>query len=185
MDLSCELMDIAQAVAGCEEEFSGLGNTVYAVLPEDLTAKPEYDETGAAAFSTSSFTFKEGKGAYKIRCKKQTVQITSTANEGAKGYNVQLVFTVEKDVKNAAQVFRVLKNKGDAIFLAEDPKGGYLVVYDPVFGTELVNNYDTGTTPDSDTGHAVTVTCNPCRFSRTSWDGTLTIKSEATTTPGG
>lgn len=178
MALSCEIMDIAQASAGCEEQFSGLGNTVYVALPEDLTAKPEYEESGKAAYSTSAFTFDAEKGAYKIRCKKQTVQITATANEGAKGYNVQLMFTVDKDVMNAAQVFRVLKNRGDVIFFAENPAGGYYVVYDPHFGTEIANNYDTGTTPDSDMGHTVTVTCNPCPFALTSWDGTLTIKSE-------
>lgn len=178
MAVSCDLKDIAQAAAGCSEQYAGLGNTVYVVLPEDLEAKPEYEETGEAAFATTAFTFAATKGAYKIRCKKQTVQITSTANEGARGYNVQLMFTVDKDVMNAAKVFRILKNKGDAIFLVENPAGGYYVVYDPQFGTELVNNYDTGTTPDSDMGHTVTVTCNPCPFALTSWNGTLTIKSE-------
>lgn len=178
MAVSCDLKDIAQAAAGCSEQYAGLGNTVYVALPEDLEAKPEYEETGEAAFATTAFTFAATKGAYKIRCKKQTVQITSTANEGARGYNVQLMFTVDKDVMNAAQVFRVLKNKGDAIFFVQNPAGGYYVVYDPDFGTELVNNYDTGTTPDSDMGHTVTVTCNPCPFALTSWKGTLTVKSE-------
>lgn len=177
-ELSCDLKDIAQTAAGCEEQFAGLGNTVCVALPEDLKAKPAYDETGKAAYSSSAFTFSEGKGAYKIRCKKQTVQIVSNPNTGASGYNVQLNFTVDKDVINAAQVFRVLKNRGDAIFFVENPKGGYFVVYDPQFGTEIANTYDTGTTPDSDMGHTVTVTCNPCPFALTSWDGTLTIKSE-------
>lgn len=177
-EVSCELMDVAQAAQGCSEQYAGLGNMVYVALPDDLEAKPTYAENGKAAYASSAFTFKASKGAYKIRCKKQTVQITSTANAGAGGYNVQLMFTVDKDVMNAAQVFRVLKNMGDAIFFVENPAGGYYVVYDPSFGTELANNYDTGTTPDSDMGHAVTVTCNPCPFSLTSWDGTLTIKSE-------
>lgn len=183
MALSCDLKDIAQAAAGCDEQYAGLGNTVYVALPEDLTAAPAYEEDGTAAFASTAFTFAEGKGAYKIRCKKQTVQLTSTPNDGARGYSQQLVFTVDKDVMNAAQVFRVLKNKGDAIFFVENPAGGYYVVYDPVFGTELVNQYDSGTTPDSDMGHAVTVTCNPCPFSLTSWEGTLTVKSEIEAAP--
>lgn len=179
MALSCEIMDIAQASAGCEEQYAGLGNTVYVALPEDLSAAPAYEESGKAAFSSTSFTFSPSKGAYKIRCKKQTVQITATPNDGARGYNVQLMFTVDKDVTNAAQVFRILKNRGDAIFFAENPAGGYFVVYDPVFKTEISNQYDTGTTPDSDMGHSVTVTCNPCPFALTSWSGTLTVKSES------
>ena len=169
-------MDIGQAAAGCEEQFAGIGNQIYVAYPEDLTAPPTYDST-KEAFSTGAFTFKEGKGAWKFRIKKQSGQITSTGNEGAKGYNVQLLFTIDKDVENAAHVLRILKNRGDAIFFAENPSGGYFVVYDPTFGTEVNNNYDSGTTPDSDSGHAVTVTSNPNRYSLTTWNGTLTVKS--------
>ena len=141
-----------------------------------MKAPPTYDES-KAAFASGAFTFKASKGAWKFRIKKQSGQISSTGNEGAKGYNVQLMFTIDKDVENAAHVLRILKNRGDAIFFAENPSGGYYVVYDPTFGTEVNNNYDSGTTPDSDSGHAVTVTSNPNRYSLTTWDGTLTIKS--------
>ena len=80
MALSCDLKDIAQAAAGCEEQLSGLGNMVYVAYPEDLTATPEYSED-AATFDSSAFTFKPSKGAWKIRCKKQSVQLTATGNE--------------------------------------------------------------------------------------------------------
>ena len=175
-ELSCDLQDIGQAAAGCEEQFAGIGNQIYVAYPEDLEAAPEYEE-GKAEFTSASFTFKSQKGAWKFRIKKQTGQITATGNEGAKGYNVQLMFTIDKDVENAAQVLRILKNRGDAIFFAENPSGGYYVVYDPIFGTEVNNNYDSGTTPDSDSGHTVTVTSNPNRYSLTTWTGTLTLKS--------
>ena len=177
-ELSCDLMDIGQAAAGCDEQFAGIGNQIYVAYPEDLTAKPVY-EASKAAFTEASFAFSPGKGAWKFRIKKQSGQISSTGNEGAKGYNVQLIFTIDKDVENAAHVLRILKNRGDAIFFAENPAGGYYVVYDPTFGTEVNNNYDSGTTPDSDSGHAVTVTSNPNRYSLTTWSGTLTLKSEA------
>lgn len=95
------------------------------------------------------------------------------------------MFTIDKDVENAAHVLRILKNRGDAIFFAENPAGGYYVVYDPTFGTEVNNNYDSGTTPDSDSGHAVTVTSNPNRYSLTTWSGTLTLKPEASSEDGG
>jgi hypothetical protein len=176
--MACELMDIGQAAAGCEEQFAGIGNQIYVAYPEDLTAKPQY-EASKAAFTEASFAFSPGKGAWKFRIKKQSGQISSTGNEGAKGYNVQLMFTIDKDVKNAAHVLRILKNRGDAIFFAENPAGGYYVVYDPTFGTEVNNNYDSGTTPDSDSGHAVTVTSNPNRYSLTTWAGVLTLRSEA------
>ena len=180
MALSCDLKDIAQAAAGCEEQLSGLGNMVYVAYPEDLTATPEYSED-AATFDSSAFTFKASKGAWKIRCKKQSVQLTATGNEGPKGFNVQLVFVVDRDVENASQVIRILKNRGDAIFFVENPSspGTYRVVYDPVAGTEINANYDSGTTPDSDSGYTVTVTSNPNRYGLTSWTGTLTLASSA------
>ena len=89
-ELSCDLMDIGQAAAGCEEQFAGIGNQIYVAYPEDLEATTTYDET-KAAFATGAFTFKSGKGAWKFRIKKQSGQISSTGNEGAKGYNVQLI----------------------------------------------------------------------------------------------
>ena len=179
MALSCDLKDIAQAAAGCEEQLSGLGNMVYVAYPEDLQAAPTYEEN-SAAFASTSFKFSSGKGAWKIRCKKQSVQLTATGNEGPKGFNVQLVFVVDRDVENASQVIRILKNRGDAIFFVENPSspGTYRVVYDPVAGTEINANYDSGTTPDSDSGYTVTVTSNPNRYGLTSWTGTLTVKSE-------
>ena len=177
--LSCDLKDIAQASAGCEEQLSGLGNTVYVAYPEDLAGTPGY-AADKAEFDTSAFTFKPSKGAWKIRCKKQSVHLTSTGNEGPKGFNVQLVFVIDRDVENASQVIRILKNRGDAIFFVENPSvpGTYRVVYDPVAGTEINANYDSGTTPDSDSGYTVTVTSNPNRYGLTSWTGTLTIKSD-------
>jgi hypothetical protein len=175
-------MDIAAAAAGCEEQFAGLGQNVFVAYPEYLKSTPEYDE-GKAAYTAASFAFKTGYGAWKFRIKKQSAQIQATGTEGAKGYSISATFTIDRDVENAAQVLRILKNRGDAIFFFENPAGGYYVVYDPTFGTELNNNYDTGTTPDSDSGHAVTVTCNPCRYALTTWNGTLTLASDATSTP--
>ena len=175
--IPCDLMNIASQAAGCKEQFSGLGNNVYVAYPEDFTFKPLYD-SGNAEFTSDSFTFKPGRGAWSFRIKKQTGQIQATGNEGAKGWNISANFTIDRDVINASKVLRILKNRGDAIFFFENPSEGYFVVYDPTFGTEVNSNYDSGTTPDSDTGHTVTVTCNPCRYPLTSWNGTLTLASK-------
>lgn len=178
-ELACDLMDIGMAASGCAERFSGLGNFIFVAYPEDLTTPPEYDES-EAAFTPASIVFAPGKGAWKFRIKKKTGKISATGNEGAKGYNVTLAFSIDRDVENAAKVLRILKNRGDAIFFAQRPEGGYYVVYDPTFGTDINNNYDTGDGPDSESGHTATVTCNPCRFPITKWDGTLTLKSGVT-----
>lgn len=175
--VACDLKDIGLADAGCGEAFSGLGNKVYVFFPEDLQAAPTFDEKGAA-FAEAAFTFAEGKGANVIKIKKQSGHLSSTGNAGAKGWNVTLEFVIDKDLDNAAHILRILKNRGDAVWMVECPDGtGYYVVYDPVFGTEVNSNFDSGTTPDSDNGHTVTVTCNPCRYSTIKWSGTLTLKS--------
>lgn len=175
--VACDLMDIAQAAAGCTEQFSGLGPNVYVAYPEDLLSRPEYDRENAS-FSVDSFVFREGRGAWRFRIKKHSGQIQSSGNNGARGWNVQAVFVIDRDVVKASRVLRILKNRGDAIFFFENPAGGYFVVYDPVFGTDVNSNYDSGTTPDSDSGHTVTVTCNPCLFPLVSWAGTLALFSE-------
>ena len=66
MALSCDLKDIAQAAAGCEEQLSGLGNMVYVAYPEDLQAAPTYEEN-SAAFASTSFKFTEGV-RHRPRC---------------------------------------------------------------------------------------------------------------------
>lgn len=171
--LSCDLMDIGNDANSCEEFLAGLGAYIYIVDPDDLIVTPAYEEDGSAKFQAFSFdkaNFKSGKKAYKIKVKKTTGHVTSTGTEGAKGYANQLEFTIDKDVKNAAQVLRVVKNKGDFYFLAPEPDNkSYQVVGDPVYGSSLNNNYDSGTTADSDSGHTVTVTSSPSRFSLVTW----------------
>lgn len=175
---ACELKDIGLADAGCGEYFSGLGNRIYVFFPEDLEAAPTYEENGAA-FATAAFKFKTQKGANEIKIKKQSAHLSSQGNPGAKGYNNTLEFVIDKDLDNAAQLLRIVKNRGDAVWMVDCPEGGYYVVYDPVYGTEVNSNFDSGTTPDSDNGHTVTVTSNPNRYPITKWNGTLTLKRDA------
>ena len=82
-ELSCDLMDIGQAAAGCDEQFAGIGNQIYVAYPEDLKAPPTYDER-KAAFASGAFTFKASKGAWKFRIKKQSGQILQLVTKGQK-----------------------------------------------------------------------------------------------------
>lgn len=174
MSLSCDIQDIGYGVdAGCEEFLAGLASWLYVVNPEDLVVAPQYNENGKAEFQTWCFNqanFKQGKQAYRIKIKKQTGHNQATGTEGPRGYSQQLEFTIDKDVKNAAQVLRVIKNKEDFYFLVPETDGrSFQVVGDPVYGSSLNSNYNSGTTPDSDSGHMVTVTSNPSRFSLVTW----------------
>ena len=47
-DMTCDLMDIGQAAAGCDEQFAGIGNQIYVAYPEDLQSPPTYDQKKAA-----------------------------------------------------------------------------------------------------------------------------------------
>lgn len=174
MKLLCDITDIGTLNTCPKETYSGIGHVIYVAYPEDLVYKPLYMNC-EAAFSLSSFVFKPGKGAYRIYIKKKSGQIQSIGYDGPRGYKVSLMFTVDQCLENAARVFRILKNREDAIFFVDRFDGGYYVVYDPVFGTKVSNSYDSGKTPDSDRGYSVTVTCDPSKYSLTKYDGALTI----------
>ena len=176
-ELPCDLMDIGDAAVNCEEDFSGLGFRVYVAYPEDLNSVPDFDE-GKAAFPAEAFTFKEGRGAWRINIKKRSAHIDSTGNEGA-GYSMVGTFVIDKDLENAAVVLRKLKNRGDAIFFFERLDGTYSVIYDKFAGTEIKNSFATGAQPSDEHGQTVTVTCNPCRYSDIRWTGSITLKSAA------
>ena len=181
-ELACDLKDIGLADSGCEEEYAGFGQYIYLAWPEDLKAAPEYDP-GKAAYTTASFVFKEGKRAYKIRIKKNSAKVSAPGNDGPKGYNQTLTFNIDRDVDTAMEVLRIAKNRGNAIAFAEKRSGGFRVVYDPMSGTDVKNDYESGDAPDSDSGHTVTITCNPAKYPAPSWDGVLT--TEPAPAPGG
>ncbi len=176
--IACDMAHIGDPSKNCDDVFSGYGRKIYAVVPEDLESDLAYDAK-TNSFGTSAFTFKEGKGAYIFYCKKDSVQFTSTGVENHSGYQNQLVFNIERDLDNASVILRRIKNRGDIIFLAEYREGGkFDVLWDPTSGTTFNNNYDSGTTADSDSGMSCTATCPICLFSKVYWEGTLTIAKE-------
>lgn len=177
-ELACDLVDIGSSAQNCTENFSGVGSYLLVAFPEDLTAEPEYDNT-KAEYTESSFTFKTGKGFTKIKIKKQSGQVTSTLNGQGKGYSNVITAVVDQDMEAMSHNLRVMANR-DIIAMAADGKGKHYVVYDPIFRPTLEVSSDTGTTPDSDSGHTVTITCNPSVYPLVKWAGTPTLASEAT-----
>lgn len=148
----------------CEEQYAGLGKVVYAVRPSALGNAPKYiNEIGKARFAAWAFdkaNFNAGLKAFAINVKKTTSQNQGTGIEGPKGFGQSLTFVVQKDIENCAAALRVMKNEGDWYFLVPfGNEGAYQVIGDPVYGSTINGNFDSGTTADSDSGITFTVAC--------------------------
>ena len=159
----CDINDIAMG-GNCEELYAGLGKVVYAVRPSALGNVPKYiNERGKARFAAWAFdkaNFNAGLKAFTINVKKTTSQNQGAGIEGPKGFSQSLTFVVQKDIENCAAALRVMKNEGDWYFLVPfGNEGAYQVVGDPVYGSTINGNFDSGTTADSDSGITFTVAC--------------------------
>lgn len=177
MALACDINDIASAATSCEELYAGLGKVVYAVRPSDLANAPKYaEESGKARFMAYSFdkaNFLSGKKAFTINVKKSTSQNQGTGIEGPKGFSQSLTFVVQKDIENCAHALRVMKNEENLYFLVPfGSEGLYQVIGDPVYGSTINGNFDSGTTADSDSGITFTVACPSAPYPVVYWEPT-------------
>lgn len=175
MDLICSITHVSTTTGCTEETFSGLGKIIYVAFPEDLASKP-LCPNGGNQYNEEAFSFKPGRGAWCIFIRKNSGQIVSSPIRGAGGYETQLKFTIDRQFAVASQVLRVLKNRSDIIFFAQARDGTYYVLYNPVFGINMSNGFDSGNTSDSEYGMEVTVTSTPCKWPFYKWDGTLTLR---------
>lgn len=174
--LACELMNIGSSAQNCTENFAGLPSYILVALADDLTADPEYDNA-KAEFTEASFAFGTGKGFYRIKIKQNSGKVTSTSNGSGKGFSNVLTAVVDKDMENMSKILRVMNNM-DVVAMAPDGKGKHYVIYDAKFRPTLEVSSDTGDTPDSDSGHTITITCNPCVYPLVKWAGTPQMAGE-------
>ena len=168
----------------CAENFSGVGGEAFIFLKEDLTAAPEYDEAGQTnSFTSGSFTFKDGAGAYNVKLKKQVNSVTWSNNPNSGGYTVTATFTVADDMNKMAFNGRTLNNLGGdwGVMIPTANTNEYYVIYSHQFGLSTFTvEGTTGDAPDSDHGHTYTVAATMF-YGPTLWTGTLTVKEESTT----
>lgn len=166
------LSDVGNNEYSYDEFLAGLAANLYAVDPSFLVNRPKYANDGSSNYQSFSFdkaNFYSGRYALLFHIKKDSGQNQANGIDGPKGYNQSLTFTVEKDIRNASQVLRAIKNHEDFYFLCEETEGdSFQVVGDPVRGSRLTNNFDSGTTPESDSGLSCTVTA-ASRFSVAWW----------------
>lgn len=175
--MACNPFSIKRTSSKCTENFAGVGSRVLVALVEDLESPAVWDEE-AAGFTTDSFTFKANKGFSELDIKKKSGKVTFDSNGQNKGFSNVLTFVVDHNMESMAYLSRIVNNV-DCIWMVADGKGGWFVLYDPDFSTEISISGDTGDTPDSDSGITVTVTGSPMRYGFAKWNGTPTIVENA------
>lgn len=179
--MACNLIpNVGYNTGACSENFSGVGGEVFIFLKEDLEAAPAYDETGKTnSFKeTTAFKFKQGKGAYRVKLKKQVNSVTWSNNPNSGGYTVTATFTVADDMDNMAINGRALNNLGGdwGVMIPKSTADGtdeYYVIYNHQFGLSTFTvEGTTGDAPDSDHGHTYTVAATML-YGPTTWKGTI------------
>lgn len=175
--MACNLKHIKRSSQTCEENYSGIGTSVYVAFVEDLEAQCEYSETEAGFPSETSFKFKDGKGFCQLDIKKKSGKVTAESNGPGKGFTNVLTFVMNQNMEDMALISRAINNV-DTLWAAADGKGGYYMIYDKNFAPEVAISADTGDAPDSDNGFTVTVTGTPMKYPLPKFTGTLDVASD-------
>jgi hypothetical protein len=183
--MACNLKpNVGYGPNACIENFSGVGGEAFIFLKDDLEAAPVYETTeNKNEFTSTSFTFKNAKGAYRIKLKKQVNSVTWSNNPNSGGYTVTATFIVADDMDSMAFNGRTLNNLGGdwGVMIpaaTSDGTSRYYVIYNHDFGLSTFTvEGTTGDAPDSDHGHTYTVAATMF-YGPTMWTGTLNTVSE-------
>ncbi len=169
--MTCELFSVG--TSECAENFSGVGNYLLVVSGAALAGKTiTYDEE-EAKYTDDSF---EGVDAVKIKIVADTGQVTANNNPGGGGFNNIVTARVGKDLKKMSALSRRLNNMDDYfVFVPTGKTNEYYVVGDPNRAMQYQDNFDSGTTPESDHGHTLTFTVNSCLYSAPTWTGSVNV----------
>ena len=178
--MACNLKtNVGYGTNACTENFSGVGGEAFIFMKEDLAAAPAYSETDNT-FSADAFSFKEGKGAYRVKLKKQVNSVTWSNNPNSGGYTVTGTFIVADDMDTMAFNGRTLNNLGGdwGVMIPKSTADGseeYYVIYNHQFGLSTFTvEGTTGDAPDSDHGHTYTVAATMF-YGPTTWAGSLKL----------
>ena len=178
--MACAMQHLKRSAQSCEENYSGIGTSVYVAFVEDLAAPVEYAEDMAGFNGENDFKFKPGKGFYQLDIKKKSGKVTAESNGQGKGFTNVLTFVMNQNMEGMALISRAMNNV-DTLWAAADGKGGYYMIYDKNFAPEVAISADTGDAPDSDNGFTVTVTGTPMKYPLPKFAGTLDVEQETVT----
>lgn len=174
--MACNLKHIKRSAQTCDENYSGIGTSVYVAFVEDLEAPVDYSDK-VAGFDETAFKFKENKGFCQLDIKKKSGKVTAESNGQGKGFTNVLTFVMNQNMEDMALISRAINNV-DTLWAAADGKGSYYIIYDKNFAPEVAISADTGDAPDSDNGFTVTVTGTPMRYPLPKYSGTLDVATD-------
>lgn len=187
--MACNLKpNVGYGSNACKENFSGVGGEAWIFLKDDLANAPVYDDDDTNMFEENTFVFKEGKGAYKIKLKKQVNSVTWSNNPNSGGYTVTATFVVSDDMDKMAFNGRTLNNLGGdwGVMIPAATSDGskkWYVIYNHDFGLSTFTvEGTTGDAPDSDHGHTYTVAATMF-YGPTMYVGELSEVTETSETP--
>ena len=178
--MACTLKHLKRSAQSCEENYSGIGTSVYVAFVEDLESPVEYSDAIAGFDGEADFKFKSGKGFYQLDIKKKSGKVTAESNGQGKGFTNVLTFVINNNMEDMALISRAMNN-ADTLWAAADGKGSYYMIYDKNFAPEVAISADTGDTPDADNGFTVTVTGTPMKYPLPKFSGVLDIEQETST----
>lgn len=179
--MACSFIDVGGTAQSCQENYSGIGTSVYIFSGEALDAAsltPTYDES-KAEYTAASF---DGLTVNRIVIKSQSGKVTYTSNPNAGGFNNIFTGVVANDMEKMSLMERTMNNLTNWGLLVPDGSGKMYVIYAKDFDLQFSAEGDTGDTPDSDHGHTLTVTAGPCRYPFVKWDGSVTASTSGGTT---
>jgi hypothetical protein len=186
----CNLLDYT-AADSCGESLNGIASVMYVGFKDDLVARPKLKTPGESDTDfdlgdysyieeTPGFVFKPGKRFYEWQIATDSGQFTASSVETGKGFIQQLVFKIEKMTPELAAMFRTINNRKDVFFVF--PEGDeYQAFYDPDRNRGIASGgiaFDSGNTPDSDSGVTLTVTLMT-RTPKTYYKGTVSTTPAA------
>ncbi|MCD8176737.1 MAG: hypothetical protein LUE98_04655 [Tannerellaceae bacterium] len=191
----CDLQAITEA-DNCGEATRGIATIIYVGFKGDLKARPRLktpsDGNGSFGLGdysyveeTPGFTaanFKDGKSMVEWEIRTDSGQFTLSSNGQKAGFTQTLTFGFDQMTPEIASMLRVINNRKD-IFFAIPEGDQFQLLYDPDRNVSIDSGgiaYDSGTTPDSDSGVTIAINLSTVS-SKTYYNGT--VSTTPATTP--
>lgn len=184
--MACNLKSISAASETCEEFFAGTGTNVYILPGAQFKASgkhvPDYKKD-VAEFTDDAFDASNVTEVYTFPIASRTGQSTGTSNGKGKGFSNVMTGRVETGLDIWKANARTLNNMTYYYVLLETGKTKpgddgetlteYYVVGSNTHAMQFENSWDSGTDPDSDSGHTITFTQSPMKYQAPTWWGVL------------
>lgn len=167
--MACNLKSALKDKTTCKLSMAGTGDRAFffdkSVLYGDDGVLPEPGEGGK--YAAADLADLNGK-LYAVDIKPDSGQVTSAKAAEVEANSQVGTFVVTDNIDAFNETAHALAFM-DFGCLIPRVGGGFYVIMSPYKKTKIENNYDSGTTYDSDHGFTVTVTAAPCEYAVTTW----------------